>query len=236
MRDRRRLTNIVGGSAGNLVEWFDWYVYAAFALYFAPTSSPGRPDAQLLQTAAVFAVGFVVRPIGAWAMGIYADHKGRKAGLTLSVSLMCPASLLIAVAPTYAQAGILSPAILLIARLLQGSASAANMAPAPPICPEMADREPARLLVELSICDDHRRAVDRAGAAGGPAGLLGEQAMLDWGWRIGFLVGAVLAIVVFFIRRRLDETVSFDNVAGKRIGRNRLPATCSASIRARPSW
>ena len=79
--------NIVGGSAGNLVEWFDWYVYSAFALYFAPRFFPkGDQTAQLLQTAAIFAVGFVMRPIGAWLMGIYADHKGRKAGLTLSVA------------------------------------------------------------------------------------------------------------------------------------------------------
>ena len=73
---RRRLTNIVGGSAGNLVEWFDWYVYSAFALYFAPAFFPkGDTTAQLLNTAAMFAVGFVMRPIGAWLMGIYADRQ-----------------------------------------------------------------------------------------------------------------------------------------------------------------
>ena len=80
----------------------------------------GDQTAQLLSTAAVFAVGFVMRPIGAWVMGIYADHEGRKAGLTLSVSLMCVGSLVIAVAPTYAQAGLLSPAILVVARMIQG--------------------------------------------------------------------------------------------------------------------
>src|SRR5678815_3244242 len=107
-----RLKNIVGGSAGNLVEWFDWYVYSAFALYFAPAFFPkGDQTAQLLQTAAIFAVGFVMRPIGAWLMGVYADHKGRKAGLMLSVSLMCVGSLMIACAPSYASAGVLSPAI-----------------------------------------------------------------------------------------------------------------------------
>ncbi len=85
---RRRLRNIIGGSAGNLVEWYDWYVYSAFTLYFAPVFFPkGSPTAQLLNAAAVFAVGFVMRPIGAWLMGIYADRRGRKAGLTLSVSL-----------------------------------------------------------------------------------------------------------------------------------------------------
>src|SRR4249919_3594652 len=121
MHERSRLKNILGGSAGNLVEWFDWYVYSAFALYFAPAFFPkGDQTAQLLQTAAIFAVGFLMRPIGAWLMGVYADHKGRKAGLTLSVSLMCAGSLVIAVAPTYAQAGLFSPAILLIARVTQG--------------------------------------------------------------------------------------------------------------------
>ena len=142
MHDRKRLTNIVGGSAGNLVEWFDWYVYAAFALYFAPSFFPkGDQTAQLLQTAAIFAVGFVVRPIGAWAMGIYADHKGRKAGLTLSVSLMCAASLLIAVAPTYAQAGIISPGILLVARLLQGISLGGEYGASATYLSEIADRE-----------------------------------------------------------------------------------------------
>jgi len=93
-RSSRRFRNILGGSAGNLVEWFDWYVYSAFALYFAPVFFPkGDATAQLLNTAAIFAVGFVMRPIGAWAMGIYADRKGRKAGLMLSVSLMCVCSL-----------------------------------------------------------------------------------------------------------------------------------------------
>ncbi|MGH6659357.1 MAG: MFS transporter [Sphingomicrobium sp.] len=211
---RRRLRNIVGGSAGNLVEWFDWYVYAAFALYFAPAFFPkGDDTAQLLQTAAVFAVGFAMRPIGAWAMGIYADHKGRKAGLTLSVSLMCVGSLMIAIAPTYAQAGLLSPAILLVARLIQGLSLGGEYGSSATYMSEIADRDrrgfwssflyvtiiggqlsALALLVLLQLA-------------------LGEEAMLAWGWRIGFFAGAALAVVVFFIRRKLDETLSFENVA-----------------------
>ena len=121
MTPARRLRNIVGGSAGNLVEWFDWFAYAAFTVYFAPVFFPeGSSTAQLLATAAIFAVGFLMRPIGAWVMGVYSDRKGRKAGLTLSVSLMCAGSLIIAITPGYATIGVLAPALLLLARMMQG--------------------------------------------------------------------------------------------------------------------
>jgi len=211
-----RLRNIVGGSAGNLVEWFDWYVYSAFALYFAPAFFPkGDQTAQLLQTAAIFAVGFVMRPIGAWAMGIYADHKGRKAGLTLSVTLMCFGSLLIAVAPTYAQAGVLSPAILLIARLVQGLSLGGEYGSSATYLSEMADRE------RRGFWSSFQYVTIIGGQLTALALLivlqvtLGEAAMQAWGWRIGFGAGAALAIVAYVIRRRLDETLSYENVAAK---------------------
>ena len=216
MDDRKRLTNIVGGSAGNLVEWFDWYVYAAFALYFAPSFFPkGDQTAQLLQTAAIFAVGFVVRPFGAWVMGIYADRKGRKAGLTLSVSLMCAASLLIAIAPTYAQAGLLSPAVLLIARLLQGISLGGEYGSSATYLSEIADRERRGFWSSFQYVTIIGGQLTALALLVLLQALLGEQAMQDWGWRIGFFAGAVLAVVVFFIRRRLDETLSFSNVAAR---------------------
>ena len=216
MHDRKRLTNIVGGSAGNLVEWFDWYVYAAFALYFAPSFFPqGDQTAQLLQTAAIFAVGFVVRPIGAWLMGIYADQKGRKAGLTLSVSLMCAASLLIAVAPTYAQAGLLSPAILLIARLLQGISLGGEYGSSATYLSEIADRDRRGFWSSFQYVTIIGGQLTALGLLVTLQAVLGEQAMEEWGWRLGFLAGALLAVVVFFIRRRLDETTSFTNAAAK---------------------
>jgi MHS family alpha-ketoglutarate permease-like MFS transporter len=116
-----RLRSILGGSAGNLVEWYDWYAYSAFTLYFAHAFFPAEDrTAQLLSAAAVFAVGFLMRPIGGWLMGTYADRRGRKAGLTLSVSLMCAGSLAIALTPTYAAIGPLAPLILFVARMVQG--------------------------------------------------------------------------------------------------------------------
>jgi MHS family alpha-ketoglutarate permease-like MFS transporter len=212
--NRQRLTNIVGGSAGNLVEWFDWYVYAAFALYFAPSFFPeGDQTAQLLSTAAVFAVGFVMRPIGAWVMGIYADHRGRKAGLSLSVSLMCLGSLAIAVAPTYAQAGLLSPAILIAARMVQGLSLGGEYGSSATYLSEMAGAERRGFwssfqyvtLIAGQLCALALLLILQAS--------MSEAALESWGWRIAFAVGAVLAVVVFVIRRRLTETASYANVA-----------------------
>ena len=207
---RQRLTNIVGGSAGNLVEWFDWYVYAAFALYFAPSFFPkGSPTAQLLSTAAVFAVGFVMRPVGAWIMGIYADRKGRKAGLSLSVGLMCVGSLMIAAAPTYAQVGVLSPTILVIARMVQGLSLGGEYGSSASYLSEMAGQ------ARRGFWSSFQYVTLIAGQLIALALLLvlqawlGEAALEAWGWRIAFAVGAALAVVVFIIRRRLTETDSF---------------------------
>src|ERR1700692_5147382 len=116
-----RLRAILGGSAGNLVEWYDWYTYSAAALYFAPVFFPkGDQTAPLRQTAAVFAVGFFARPAGAWVMGRYSDRAGRKAALTLSVAMMCLGSLVIALTPGAASIGGAAPVILLLARVFQG--------------------------------------------------------------------------------------------------------------------
>ncbi|WP_312817978.1 MFS transporter, partial [Pseudomonas sp.] len=113
-----RLKSIFSGSIGNMVEWYDWYVYAAFSLYFAKAFFPaGDSTAQLLNTAAIFAVGFLMRPIGGWLMGLYADRKGRKAALMASVLLMCAGSLVIALTPGYETIGVAAPILLVIARL-----------------------------------------------------------------------------------------------------------------------
>jgi len=101
-----RLRAILGGSAGNFVEWYDWFAYSAFTLYFAGHFFPkGDQTAQLLQAAAVFAVGFLARPIGAWAMGFYADRAGRRAALTLAVALMSLGSFAIALIPAMSRSG-----------------------------------------------------------------------------------------------------------------------------------
>ena len=210
MTPARRLRNIIGGSAGNLVEWFDWYAYAAFTLYFAPVFFPSEdPTAQLLSAAAVFAVGFLMRPVGAWIMGVYADRRGRKAGLTLSVSLMCAGSLIIACTPGYATIGIAAPALLLFARMLQGLSVGGEYGSSATYLSEMATARhrgfwssfqyvtliSGQLLALLLLILLQKT--------------LSETALEAWAWRIPFFVGAGLAVVVFWLRRRLDETNAF---------------------------
>lgn len=210
MSPARRLRNIIGGSAGNLVEWFDWYAYAAFTLYFAPVFFPkGDTTAQLLSSAAIFAVGFLMRPVGAWIMGVYADRKGRKAGLTLSVSLMCGGSLIIACTPGYATIGLAAPALLLLARLMQGLSVGGEYGSSATYLSEMAAKAhrgfwssfqyvtliSGQLLALLLLIVLQNT--------------LSEGDLASWGWRIPFFVGAALAVIVFWLRRRLDETRAF---------------------------
>ncbi|QJW54059.1 Alpha-ketoglutarate permease [Serratia plymuthica] len=130
---KQRIFAIVGASSGNLVEWFDFYVYSFCSIYFAASFFPaGNSTTQLLQTAGVFAAGFFMRPIGGWLFGYIADKHGRKNSMLISVCMMCAGSLVIACLPTYDSIGSWAPVLLLVARLFQGLSVGENMAPALP--------------------------------------------------------------------------------------------------------
>ncbi|PHQ63486.1 MFS transporter [Sphingobium yanoikuyae] len=207
---RERLKAIIGGSTGNLVEWYDWYAYAAFTLYFAPHFFPNEDrTAQLLSAAGIFAVGFLMRPIGAWLMGIYADRHGRKSGLTLSVALMCAGSLLIGVTPGYETIGVAAPLLLVLARLMQGLSIGGEYGASATYLSEMAGRN------RRGFFSSFQYVTLIAGQLVAICVLLLLQASLsiaqldDWGWRIPFFIGGALAIIVFWLRRGLAETQSF---------------------------
>ena len=211
---RKRLVSIVGGSLGNLVEWYDWFAYASFAIYFAPVFFPkADPTAQLLSTAAIFAVGFIMRPIGAWVMGRFADTRGRKAGLSLSVALMFSGSLLIAVAPTYAVAGLLGPATLLVARMLQGLSLGGEYGASATYLSEMAPRKNRGFWASFQYMTLIGGQLCAIFVAVVLQGFLTEEQLTAWGWRIPFVIGALLALGVYVLRRNLAETPSFRNQA-----------------------
>ncbi len=215
---RQRLSSIFGGSVGNLIEWYDFYVYSAFSLYFAKAFFPdANPVVEQLNTAGIFALGFLIRPVGGWVMGLYADRRGRRAALTLSVTLMCLGSLIIAVCPTYAQIGVLAPVVLLLARLLQGLSLGGEYGTSATYLSEVATSRlrgfyssfqyvtliMGQLLATLTLLVLQRLV------------LTGPQ-LEAWGWRIPFLVGAALAVVGFSLRRTMVETEAFQAEAAKR--------------------
>jgi len=205
-----RMRSILGGSAGNLVEWYDWYVYSAFTLYFAPVIFPkGSATAQLLNAAAIFAVGFLMRPIGAWVMGVYSDRHGRKAGLTLSVTLMCVGSLIIAATPGYATAGALAPAMLVFARILQGLSVGGEYGASATYLSEMAGRERRGFYASFQYVTLIGGQLTALAVLIALQAWLSEAALEAWGWRVPFIIGGLLAVAVFRIRRGLLETESF---------------------------
>lgn len=216
---RRRIWAIFASSSGNLVEWFDFYAYAFTALYFAPLFFPaGNQTTQLLQTAAVFAIGFLMRPIGGYVFGFIADKYGRKNSMMISVLMMCAGSLAIAMLPTYESIGTAAPLLLLLARMLQGLSVGGEYGTSATYMSEVA--LPGRrgffasfqyvtliggqllaslvvLIVQQSISDGDLRA---------------------WGWRIPFFLGAAFAVVALFLRASLHETSSADTRARKEAG------------------
>lgn len=211
-----RARAILGGSAGNLVEWYDWFAYAAFTLYFAPAFFPkGDQTVQLLQAAAVFFLGFVARPIGAWMMGLYADHSGRRAALSASVALMCAGALIIAVTPGYAAIGLWAPAILLFARVLQGLSVGGEYGASATYMSEMAGKARRGFWSSFHYVTLIAGQLLALGVLIVLQRLLPEDALKAWGWRVPFVIGALLAVVVFWIRRGLDESIAFKS-AGPR--------------------
>jgi len=204
------MRSIIGGSLGNFVEWYDWYVYAAFSVYFAGRFFPlGDRTAELLSAAAIFAVGFLMRPIGAWLMGVYADRHGRKSGLALSVALMGGGSLLIAVTPTADSIGIAAPALLLAARLLQGLSVGGEYGASATYLAEMAGPRRRGLVSSWQYVTLIGGQLAALAVQLSLQALLSESAMEQWGWRIPFFVGALIAIAVYLLRRKIEETADF---------------------------
>ncbi|MDB5687578.1 MAG: ral substrate transporter [Rhizorhabdus sp.] len=215
-RPPNALRSVIGGSLGNLVEWFDWYVYAAFSIYFAKSFFPeGDLTAQLLNTSGIFALGFLMRPVGGWLLGMLADRFGRKTALTWSVTLMCFGSLMIACVPAYATIGIAAPILLVVARMLQGLSVGGEFAASATYLTEIAPPDRRGFWSSFQYVTLISGQLLALGVL-----LLLQFVILDgtqleeWGWRIPFAIGAFLAVGVFWLRRGIDETPDFIAEAG----------------------
>ncbi|MBC2655891.1 MFS transporter [Pseudomonas sp. MSSRFD41] len=205
-----RLKSIFSGSIGNMVEWYDWYVYAAFSLYFAKVFFPkGDTTAQLLNTAAIFAVGFLMRPIGGWLMGLYADRKGRKAALMASVLLMCAGSLIIALTPGYETIGVGAPILLVLARLMQGLSVGGEYGTSATYLSEMATKQSRGFFSSFQYVTLISGQLIALAVLIVLQNLLTTEELQSWGWRIPFAIGALCAVVALYLRRGMEETESF---------------------------
>jgi MHS family alpha-ketoglutarate permease-like MFS transporter len=226
----RVVSNVIRGCLGNFIEWFDWFIYASFSIYFAASFFPaGNLTAQLLSTGVVFAVGFLMRPLGGWILGMYADRYGRRNALALSVLLMSGGSLVIALTPSFATIGIMAPILLVLARLLQGLSVGGEFGSSATYLSEIATPgkrgfyssfqyvsiilgQLAALLVMIVLQQ-----------------LLSPAQMSEWGWRVPFVVGAVAGLGVMILRRGMDES---EHYLIEKAGRESGTAKPTGSLRA----
>ena len=206
----RRLKNIFGGSVGNLIEWYDFYVFNSFALYFNNQfSNSADSTTRYLQVFGIYAIGFFIRPVGGLLLGNYADKRGRRAALTLSVMLMCGGSFIIAIIPTYSMIGICAPILLLVARLLQGLSLGGEYASSATYLSEIAGSR------HRGFYSSFQYVTLIGGQVLAALVLLVMQALFtapqleSWGWRVPFLIGALCATYGLYLRRNLEESPEF---------------------------
>jgi MHS family alpha-ketoglutarate permease-like MFS transporter len=208
---RRRVRAIFLGSMGNLVEWYDFYAYTAFALYFAPAFFPNSdPVVQQLNAAVLFSATFLMRPLGGWLFGYLADRYGRRLSLTTSVLCMCFGSLIVACTPTYATIGIAAPVMLAFARIIEGLSLGGEYGASATYLSEVADPK------GRGFYSSFQYVTLIGGQLTAIVVLLllqkvffTEQELKDWGWRIPFVIGGLLAIFAAVMRRNLHETEQF---------------------------
>ncbi|MFJ1258291.1 MFS transporter [Cupriavidus sp. CuC1] len=200
--------SIIAVVAGNALEFYDFTVYAFFAVFIGKAFFPSfSPASQLIASVAVFGVGFVARPIGGILIGAYADRAGRKAALTLTIGLMAVGTAIIAFTPSYQSIGLAAPVLVVIGRLLQGFSAGGETGPATTYLLEMASDGRRGFYTSWQLATQGIAAL-----LGGLVGyivssVLSEHALADWGWRIPFVLGLLIAPVGLYIRKRLHETL-----------------------------
>ena len=218
---RRAVWNTIRGSSGNLVEWYDVYVYTVFAPYFESQFFDQADKNSTIYVYAIFAVTFVTRPIGSWFFGRFADRRGRRAALTFSVSVMAACSVVVAVVPSRSTIGAAAPVILILARLVQGFATGGEYGTSATYMSEAATRERRGFLSSfqyVTLVGGHVLAQFTLLII---LTFLDDDQVHEFGWRIGFAVGGVAAVVVFWLRRTMDESLSEERLEAIKEGMDR---------------
>jgi MHS family alpha-ketoglutarate permease-like MFS transporter len=212
--NRHRRTAVLAGVVGNTVEWIDWSVYGYFAPVFSASFFPSADKtADLLATLAVFAVGFVMRPIGGAVLGGFADRRGRQKGLALTILLMAGASLLMAVIPTYASIGIGAPIVLVIARLAQGFSAGGEFGSSSAFLVETAPAAKRAFIGSWQQVSVGAGGLIAAAIAATITTVFDEHQQATFGWRIAFGVCGLLGIAGLWMRTRIGETEQFEQTA-----------------------
>ncbi|EJF84543.1 MFS transporter, metabolite:H+ symporter (MHS) family protein [Bartonella elizabethae Re6043vi] len=217
---RKRVLSIISSASGNLVEWYDFYVYSFTSIYFASQFFPSNGDVvtELLKSSFVFFIGFLMRPIGGWLFGFIADRYGRKRSLLISVFMMCGGSFLIALLPTYETIGAVAPILLILLRMLQGLSVGGEYGTTATYMSEVALKKRRGFFSSFQY----------ATLIGGQllaslvmfilALYLTEDQLKAWGWRIPFAIGGCGAIVAIYLRRSLHETTTKESRSKKQAG------------------
>ena len=217
---------LVAGSIGNAVEWVDWALYATLAPVFAGQFfASDKPAVNLLATLAIFAVGFVMRPIGGAILGAYADRHGRKKGMTLTIGLMAGASIVVGLIPTYATIGLVAPLLLLAARLVQGFSAGGEFGSSSSFLVESAApgrRAFAGSWQQVSVGSG---VLIASGTGYALSSLLTEDQMASWGWRVAFIIGGLLGLVGLWLRMTVAETGSFTRATAAGRAARKHPVT-----------
>jgi MHS family alpha-ketoglutarate permease-like MFS transporter len=215
---RLPVKTLVAASIGNAIEWYDWTVFATFLIYFATQFFPSdNPGLALVNTTATYAVAFFFRPLGGWLLGRFADTRGRKAAMILTISLMAGGSLVIGILPTYQQVGWLAPILLLLARVLQGMSLGGEVSNASAYLAEIAPEGRRGRYSAFFYISTGSSLLIASLLGVGLSSALTEEQLQSFGWRVPFILGGVLALVGLYLRRSLAETELFEASKGEAV-------------------
>jgi MHS family proline/betaine transporter-like MFS transporter len=210
---RARVRATVLATLGNVLEWYDFTVYGFLAVYIAANFFPGEdPIAALLSAFGVFAVGFIARPLGALVLGPLVDRKGRKSVMLLSMLMMAGGSLLVGIAPSYVTFGAFGAFVIIFGRLLQGFSAGGEFGSSAVFLVEWANPKRRGFFGSFHQVATYGGLLVGVVFVAALTAILGPEAMASWGWRIPFILGSALAIVVLILRRRVSETPVFSEV------------------------